>query len=147
MIETDFYKRQATFMRQTLPRRVGTLAVNVKRIGSHSDVAASKEGSLYWVIETHHFAEWTLLEAPEELKADLIELLQQLSDWEHNWDSIWSEPSIKAQMQSETKTWSEKLYEILDVIEAEQHFGSYEQGKMPVITGEDARKREISGGK
>lgn len=116
MIETDFSKRKASFMRQPMPRRLGNLAVNVKRIGAHSDGAASKEGSLFWVIETRHFAEWTAIEAPQEIQSDLTELMAQLSNWQLNWDTIWSDPISKTQMQVEAKAWGEKLFEKMDAL-------------------------------
>jgi hypothetical protein len=114
MTATDFEKRKAGFLRQPFHRQLGTLAVNVKRIATHSDDAATKEGSLFWVTETLHFTQWTMIGAPENLKADLAQLQEKLSGWQLDWESIWSTPNKKSMMQAEAIAFSEQLYTKMD---------------------------------
>jgi hypothetical protein len=114
MNATEFEKRKAGFLRQSFHRQLGTLAVNAKRIATHSDDAATKEGSLFWVTETFHFTQWTKASASDSLKSDLGKLEQKLSDWQTNWDEIWMTPEKKSSMQQEAILFSEVLFTKLD---------------------------------
>jgi hypothetical protein len=114
MTATDFEQRKAGFLKQPLTRRLGNLAVNVKRIATHLDDATTKEGTLFWVTETRHFAEWTTLDAPESLRTDLAQLVTRLSNWESSWDKVWETPEQKSQMQHEATYWSDILFGKMD---------------------------------
>jgi hypothetical protein len=114
MIATDFEKRKVGFLRQPFHRQLGALAVNVKRIATHSNGATTKEGNLFWVTETLYFTEWTLLEAPKNLNEDLVQLRAKLSSWQSTWEEIWSAPEKKLSMQTEAIAFSEKLFMKLD---------------------------------
>ncbi len=113
MTATDFEKRKVGFLKQPFPRRLGNLAVNVKRIAAHSD-DTTREGALFWLTETRHFAEWTMKDAPENLQGHLSQLIKQLSDWELNWNELWANSEKKSELQNTTKSWSNILFEKMD---------------------------------
>ncbi|MGL4610287.1 MAG: hypothetical protein ACRCYY_11530 [Trueperaceae bacterium] len=113
MTATDFERRKAGFLKQPLPRRLGNLAVNVKRITAHAD-DTTKEGALFWLVETRHLAEWSKVDASEKLQTDLSHLVEQLSEWESTWNEIWLDSQKKSEIETLAKSWSESLYEKMD---------------------------------
>ena len=104
-----FEQLRDNYLRQPMPRRLGNLASNLNRIATYSDGSFGKEGIFELIRESQHFAEWAAADAPLELILNLVEMQRQLARWKIHWNTTWDDPAQKLRMQTDAKTWSDKL--------------------------------------
>ncbi len=96
-----------SFTKQTLPRRIGNLAVTVNRFADaleqHPERASSFMQEAMW------FMEWigTNLE-PEQINL-LITTQKQMVHWRKNWDLTMQNESKRQQAQQEARAMSQKF--------------------------------------
>jgi hypothetical protein len=104
MNPTLFYR---SFTKQTLPKRIGNLAVTINRFADA--LAQRPEQAKNFMQEAMWFMEWigTNLE-PEKITL-LIQSQRQLANWRHDWQVTIEEQSKLALAQSEARAMSQKF--------------------------------------
>jgi hypothetical protein len=104
MNATLFYR---SFTKQTLPRRIGNLAVTVNRFADaleqHPERASGFMQEAMW------FMEWigTSLE-PEQIHL-LVASQRQMAHWRKNWDATVQNESNRQQAEQEARAMSQKF--------------------------------------
>ena len=97
------------YLQDTFPKRLMALAANFGRISSFSRRGKNIALIKGLIEESEYFIEWTALEAPFPLQAELIELQIQLALRLRKIDNASELDSLALEAQS----WAEKLLEIV----------------------------------
>jgi hypothetical protein len=104
--------RQTRLLRDPQPVRLGHIASNLARVGSHlaepQFVAAVKT----FVDESKWFCEWAGTDAAKddiEIAHTLLTLQRQLGRWERHFDAINADPVRRAEMGETARAWSNHL--------------------------------------
>jgi|SRR5271157_872343 len=105
----DWISIHDRYLRDSIPVRLGGLAVNLRRIQSFSSQETSSEAVASLVEESKFFIEWTARDMVPDTAAQLIELQIQLARWQHNWPQIWPNPTRRQQMAEQSLAWSDRV--------------------------------------
>jgi hypothetical protein len=100
------------YMRDDLPIRLGGLAADLSRIKSFSINENSRDTVASLIDESKMFIEWTAAQADIKTAEKLVELQVQLTLWQLRWDSIWVNPSKRAQVAEQSGIWSRQVLEM-----------------------------------
>lgn len=100
---------RARYLRDELAVRLGGLAANLRRIKSFSAQAANRSAVESLIDESKYFIEWTAADVEVTKAAELMELQVQLARWQYNWENIWSDGTLRAQMAEQSRTWSDRI--------------------------------------
>lgn len=73
------------FLRDPLPRRLGSLAADLARIASFSENPKNQRAVASLLEEGKHFAEWAAPDAPLDTQAVLADIQVALAVWERGW--------------------------------------------------------------
>ncbi len=112
--------RQIRFLRDPQPIRLGNIASNVSRIGSHLDDARLASIVMTFIRESKFFCEWAGIEAAQddiETAAVLAALQRQLVQWEHHFDVICADPARRAEMARVAREWSDRLLQMSGLLD------------------------------
>jgi hypothetical protein len=102
---------QEKFLREPLPVRLGELAVSLAQIKSFSDHPAHSKITAHFIEESLCYVEWTVPDVEAHLRAELLEIHRQLSDWHTRWDNIWADDLQKQAAINQSKEWSDRMME------------------------------------
>lgn len=105
----DWISIHDRYLRDSIPVRLGGLAVNLRRIQSFVSQEASSEAVVSLVEESKFFIEWTARDMVPDTAAQLIELQIQLARWQRNWPQIWPNPTRRQQMAEQSLAWSDRV--------------------------------------
>jgi len=108
----DWTAIRERYLRDSLPVRLGGLAVNLSRIKSFAVQDASRDAVESMLDESKHFIEWTAAEADVQTAAQLVELQVQLARWQLTWTNIWNEPLQRRQLVEQSAMWSKRVLEL-----------------------------------
>lgn len=103
---------QETFVKDSIPIRLGKLANNLARIKSsysdsiHEDVVKSL------MRETMYFIEWIAPDIDIDNAFELANLGRFLTRWLFNWEQAWNDTKVKNQMIQELGTWSDSVLQM-----------------------------------
>jgi hypothetical protein len=105
--------RQARLLRDSQPVRLGNIASNLARVGSHRDDPRFIGAVKMFVEESKWFCEWAGIEAARsndiETAHTLLTLQRQLARWDHHFDEIYADPVRRAEMAETARAWSNHL--------------------------------------
>ncbi len=105
--------RQARFLRDPHPIRLGNIASNLSRISSHLDDSRLVPVVITFIRESKFFCEWAGVEAANgndmESAYTLLIVQRQLVKWEHHFDELYADPVRRAEMAATAKAWSDRL--------------------------------------
>ena len=73
------------FLRDPLPRRLGSLAADLARISSFAENPKNHQAVASLLEEGKYFAEWAAADAPVETQAVLADVQRALAVWERAW--------------------------------------------------------------
>lgn len=106
------------FKREPLANKLGELAVSLSLFASFSaDHADHREIASGLLNEPVCYAEWTAPDTSTELQAELTEIHQQLTRWQQNWESIWSDETRKPAVITQARAWSEHLLDVSGLLQ------------------------------
>ncbi len=113
--------RQARFLRDPQPIRLGNIAANLSRISSHLDDPRLKNAVLTFIDESKWFCEWAAIEAVHtndiETAYMLATIQRQLVRWEHHLDDIYRDGGRRAEMAETARAWSNHLLVLSGLLE------------------------------
>jgi hypothetical protein len=61
------------------------------------------------MLESSHFIEWMSAESNLQVKAELAELQQQLSEWQDTLADVWADSAKRASIAQEAGKWSQRV--------------------------------------
>ena len=108
----DWAAIQQRYLRDGLTVRLGGLAANLSRIKSFASHDANRDAVESMIDESKYFIEWMAAEVGVDIAAELVELQVQLAGWQHNWASIWTDPTQRQQMSEQLSAWSKRVLEM-----------------------------------
>jgi hypothetical protein len=108
----DWTPIRERYMRDPLTVRLGGLAANLSRIKSFSAHESGRETVASLIEESKMFIEWTAAQAELSTAAKLVELQIQLALWQLQWQRIWADPSVRAQVAEQSSIWSQEVLEL-----------------------------------
>ena len=108
----DWKAIRERYLYDSLPARLGGLAANLSRIKSFASHDANCEAVESLIDESKYFIEWAAAEVEVDTAAELVELQVQLAGWQHNWASIWTDPTQRQQMSEQLSAWSKRVLEM-----------------------------------
>jgi hypothetical protein len=100
------------YLRDELPVRLGGLAANLARFGSFSRNPDHREVVESLLEESKFYIEWTAPDAELSVQAELVELQLLLARWQRVWSSIWVDPTQRAAVAEQARTWSKRVLEM-----------------------------------
>ena len=103
---THIETRRERYLKDTFPKRVGALAANLARLSSFSKETSNPKIIEGLLEESEHFIEWTAADAPEDLRARLVELQIQLALYSYRLKQGRNEC---LELSKEFKKWSDGL--------------------------------------
>jgi len=92
-------KIRERFLRDPLPRRLGSLAADLARVASFAQDPQDHEAVTSLLEEGKYFAEWAAPGAPLETQAVLAEIQIALAIWQRRWLSGTPDPSMRMEAQ------------------------------------------------
>ena len=97
---------RARYLREPFPRRLAALAANLARACSFLASGRNLETVRALLVESAHFIEWTVPEAPLDLRGQLAELQVRLAVWSHRLEKS---GGVSQDMGPELRRWSNDL--------------------------------------
>ncbi|MBN1890983.1 MAG: hypothetical protein JW850_23505 [Thermoflexales bacterium] len=99
----DIQKRQARFMRDAWPVRLGNLASNLLRLSNWAQMRHSDQAIIELLRESAWFIEWTADDAPADSLLDLANVQRELCLWRRTWPLEAVRPllALRARVMSE----------------------------------------------
>lgn len=97
------------YLQDELSVRLGGIAANLARISSCSSNPANWEAVQSMLEESKFFIEWTVPDAPLNVKALLAELQIQLALWHREWPQVYTNPQEGEKLGQLARTWSQNL--------------------------------------
>ena len=101
--------RQARYLRDAVPVRLGNLASNLARLGSFAQNEAMREAAARVAQESRCFIEWTLADAEPAAQSSLRELDGVLARWQTEWPALWQDPAQRLALSAQTADWAAQL--------------------------------------
>jgi hypothetical protein len=108
----DWTPIRERYLRDDLPVRLGGLAANLSRIKSFASNENSREAVESLIDESKMFIEWTAAQTEINTAEKLVELQIQLALWQLQWLKIWPDTSKRAQVATESSSWSKQVLEM-----------------------------------
>ncbi len=97
------------YLQDDLKVRLGGIAANLARIASCSSYPADWEAVHSMLEESEFFIEWTVPEAPPDVKAFLAELQIQLAFWYLIWSKVHTDSQECEKLGQLARLWSQNV--------------------------------------
>jgi len=119
----DLLEKQASFVQDDIPTRLGKLAQHLAQIRSSVSatnlseaMCLSNSSEVYSLIrESQFFLEWTVPQIAQtniDRAEELVELVRTLANWKYNWTKICSDAASLTQVATTAGIWSERVLAI-----------------------------------
>jgi hypothetical protein len=114
----DWLPIQERYLRDSIPVRLGGLAVNLRRIKSFAAQETGRDAVASLIEESKFFIEWTARDTQTDTAAQLVELQILLARWQHSWPYIWSNPGRRQQMAEQSLAWSDRVLSLSGLLKS-----------------------------
>lgn len=101
---------QESFLKCSIPRRIGTIATNANRIARVLGGQNTIEGARDLISESMQFIEWTAPELELSKRLRLAEWQQELGHWRRNLQAVWEDSQENVRAQTNARMISEELF-------------------------------------
>jgi len=91
------------FLRDPLPKRLGSLAADLARISSFAENPKNRQAVTSLLEEGKHFAEWAAPDAPLETQVVLADIQLALAVWEREWLRGKPVPTMRADAERKSE--------------------------------------------
>ena len=105
----DKSKSKARFLRDPIPRRLGSIAASLARIASSARKEAGNPRVLEMIKEVKYYIEWTAAELDPELAEDLVNMQIALAFWQSNWVNMDPNSRQRHMLSFQAKVWSDRV--------------------------------------
>ena len=100
---------QARYLRDALPLRLAGLAADLGRVASSARHETGGAAAAAMLEESQYLIEWTALEEPFDLGAELVDLQALLPLWRRTWSEGQQIPLLRSLLAAQAKQWADQV--------------------------------------
>jgi hypothetical protein len=108
----DWVAIRERYLREGLPKRLGSLAANLGRIRSFASQDAHAEVVNGLMEESKRFIEWTAADTDLGTAAQLVELQVEIARWQRRWERTSVGPDDRDQLSHDAGLWAQRLLDM-----------------------------------
>lgn len=100
---------QERYCRENVPQRLAALAADLSRIASSARRAEGSERVAEMLEESQYFIEWTAVETPPEMAAELVDIQVLLALWRRSWPDAKNDPRQRSLLSILASQWANRV--------------------------------------